>query len=174
MNCARCRKRLYEYLDGALSARARAAMDNHLQSCPACQKALAEETASAATLRNLLRRGAEPITLRGDMQARVLSRAAQTRGVAWADAFAAFWSGYRLRVALAASTVAVAVAVLGLWQHFRRSAATHAPSHFECVLTTYADDDPSWWTRRTLLVCSKNGVERFAQITVTRSTELPN
>jgi hypothetical protein len=54
MNCQDFNGRLYEYLDGALSAESEAAAREHLRECCGCRRALLQEETAAAAIRHAL------------------------------------------------------------------------------------------------------------------------
>jgi anti-sigma factor RsiW len=73
MNCRRCQHRIYEYLDGTLSARVQAAADKHLAACGACRDAVRRQQQLAESLSAGLRLATEPLRLSPDVRRRVLA-----------------------------------------------------------------------------------------------------
>jgi anti-sigma factor RsiW len=73
MNCERFQNRLYEYLEGTLSAGTRAAADQHLAQCTACRKAVRQEEQIAQVLSARLRLVADAHTLHPHVRRRILS-----------------------------------------------------------------------------------------------------
>jgi hypothetical protein len=72
MNCRRFQNRLYEYVDGTLSARAQAAANKHLAQCSACRQALHQEQQVAQFLSDGLRQGTGTLCLRPEIARRIL------------------------------------------------------------------------------------------------------
>lgn len=73
MNCRRFQNRLYEYVDGTLSARAQAAANKHLARCSACRQALHQEQQVAQFLSDGLRQGTGTLCLRPEIARRILA-----------------------------------------------------------------------------------------------------
>jgi len=64
MNCKRFQNRVYEYVDGTLSARVRAAAEGHLLRCGACRQAMRREQHVSQLLSERLRHDAESLAIR--------------------------------------------------------------------------------------------------------------
>jgi anti-sigma factor RsiW len=73
MNCRRLQYLLDEYVDGTLSARVKAVADKHLTTCNACRQAVRQEQQVAQSLSVLFREHTESMTLRLEVQHRVLT-----------------------------------------------------------------------------------------------------
>jgi len=73
MNCRRFNNLLFDYLDGALSARARAGADAHLAVCNACRQAVQQNRQFAQLLTNRLHQGTESLTLHPQVRRRLLT-----------------------------------------------------------------------------------------------------
>jgi predicted anti-sigma-YlaC factor YlaD len=73
MNCERFQNRLYEYMEGTLSAGTKAAADRHLSCCCDCQQSLRQEQQLAQFLANRLRLSTETLTLRPEIRQGILT-----------------------------------------------------------------------------------------------------
>jgi anti-sigma factor RsiW len=73
MNCRRFQNDLYEYLEGSLSPKARAAAEKHLSECAACRQRLGQEQQVARSLANGFQRAVEPLQLPPSVGRRVLA-----------------------------------------------------------------------------------------------------
>jgi len=76
MNCRRFQNRLYEYVEGTLSASVLDAAHRHLAQCRVCREAVRTEKEFAQRLSKHLRENAESLTLRPEIrqQLRVVAR----------------------------------------------------------------------------------------------------
>lgn len=107
MNCRHFQHRIYEYLDGTLSPRARAAAQKHLAECAVCRQMVRRQQQVAQALSEGFRRGTESLTLPPAVRRRVLTASAGkfvARGVGHVSVFS--WS--RLIWPLATAAVVVA------------------------------------------------------------------
>jgi len=73
MNCRRFQNDLYEYQEGSLSPRVRAAAEKHLSECAACRQRLEQEQQVAQSLADGFRRTAAPLQLPPSVGRRVLT-----------------------------------------------------------------------------------------------------
>jgi anti-sigma factor RsiW len=71
MNCRRFNNLVFDYLDGSLSARARAAADAHLGSCNACRQALQQNRQFAQFLTGRFHQETESLALRPQVRRRI-------------------------------------------------------------------------------------------------------
>jgi anti-sigma factor RsiW len=72
MNCERFQNWVYEYVEGSLSAKARAAAERHLAHCGACRQAVRREQHFERLLSERLRHDTETLALRPDALRRIL------------------------------------------------------------------------------------------------------
>ena len=75
MNCEHFQKQLLEFVDGTLSAGARAAAERHLANCDACRQAVRQEQRFAQVLSDSLRQETEVLTLRPEILQNLLTAA---------------------------------------------------------------------------------------------------
>jgi anti-sigma-K factor RskA len=111
MTCGEVEARLDEYVDGALGARDRAALEAHLAECVACRAALAELRGLVANARALPQRIEPRRELWTGIAARITERRQPARGTGrawWRER--AFWAG----VSAAAATLVLALGVYRL------------------------------------------------------------
>jgi len=73
MNCRRFQDELFEYLDGGLSRRAKAAAQRHLEQCQACRQAVQDAQRTTNILSTRFRGGTESLTLEPNLQTRILA-----------------------------------------------------------------------------------------------------
>jgi anti-sigma factor RsiW len=73
MNCRNFQKRLYEYVEGSLSASAQAAAARHLAGCNVCRQAVRQEQQLAQFMSSRLQRDTMALTLRPDIRNRILT-----------------------------------------------------------------------------------------------------
>jgi anti-sigma-K factor RskA len=73
MNCRYFQNRLYEYVEGTLSAEALAAADKHLALCSACRQAVRKEQQLAQFLSDRLHHDTETLALRSSDRLRILA-----------------------------------------------------------------------------------------------------
>jgi anti-sigma factor RsiW len=166
MNCKRCQKLLYEFLDGALSSTARASVEAHLETCDACRQALVQEQLLSRSVPELVRRETASLSVRPNVQRKILE---------------ALESGARLprirlrlarlllRPALALGTaacllVAAILAVKKPEPETAPPAAQHVKSYIMCMATTYTDETKTDWIERRLIVETRNGGEGYLRI----------
>ena len=106
MNCRRFQHELYEYLDGSLSPRARAAAEKHLSGCAACRQTLSAERQVAQSLSDEFRRTAGSLQLPPAVQRRVLAALAdQRRAPDEEPGHGIFWRRLAWPLAIAASVL---------------------------------------------------------------------
>jgi predicted anti-sigma-YlaC factor YlaD len=117
MNCRRFQHRLYEYLDGSLSRRAKTAAEKHLSGCAACRQTLLAERQVAQSLCERFRQTTDSLQLPPEVQHRVLAAlAVQRRAPAEEQATLFSWGRCAWPVGLAAS---VLVLLAGVFLHVR-------------------------------------------------------
>ena len=118
MNCRRFQNDLYEYLEGTLSPRARAAAEKHLADCAACRQRLGEEQRVARSLADGFRRAVEPLQLPASVGRRVLAAMAdEGRAARGVQGNVLFWRRLAWPLALAASVLLL----LGGWVFLLRA-----------------------------------------------------
>jgi anti-sigma factor RsiW len=117
MNCRRFQDHLFEFVEGSLSASARAAADEHLASCPACREAVRQEASLMQGLARRLRQGTEGLKLSPEARRNLLATARREPAPsALNQLIAGWWARFALPLSAGA-----AVLVLGaiLWlNHF--------------------------------------------------------
>jgi len=112
MNCRRFQNELYEYLEGSLSPKARAAAEQHLSECVACREKVKEERQVAQAMGDSFRRATERLELSPSVSRRVLAELAKESSAATNDQPGAFfWHRWAWPSELAASMLLL----LGLW-----------------------------------------------------------
>ena len=77
MNCERFQDELLEYVDGTLSADARAVADKHLAECDTCRQALEKERHLASVLSNRLKQSSQTLTLHPEVRRNILTACRQ-------------------------------------------------------------------------------------------------
>jgi anti-sigma-K factor RskA len=133
MNCRCFQDKLFEYVDGTLSAGELAAAQQHLAGCSPCRKLVQKEQHVAETLSTRLRRGGENLTLRPEIARNVLA-APRTASPAATESLAGLWLR-RLRLAtipvsllvVAAFVLAVDFARKPIQERAPAPVATHEP-----------------------------------------------
>ena len=110
MNCRRFQFRVYEYVEGTLSPRARAAAERHLARCGACRQAARREQQVAQFLSDRLRRDAQSLALRPGVRRRIL-QALQRKPAppAFGESILAFWNRFAWPLGLAVSLLLILV-----------------------------------------------------------------
>lgn len=166
MNCKRCQKLLYEFLDGALSSRARASVDAHLETCDACRQALVQEQLLSRSVPEFLRRETASLSIRPNVHRKVLE--ALDSG-APSPRLRPRLAHVLLRPALALGTAAclLVAAILSVKKPGPQPAhpvAPHLKSFIMCMATTYTDDTKTDWIERRLIVETRNGGEGYLKI----------
>ncbi|MCX6903184.1 MAG: zf-HC2 domain-containing protein [Verrucomicrobia bacterium] len=116
MNCRRFQNWFYEYVEGSLSARRRAAAEKHLAQCGACRQAVRDEQQMARRLSDRFRQHTEFLALDPEVPRRVAKAlegrpAPQTLG----QAAASLWRRFAWPLAVAASLLVVAGFLLALF-----------------------------------------------------------
>jgi len=166
MNCNHCQKLLHQYLDESLSSEKRASVEEHLQSCDGCREAVLKERGLAKSIRELLERRTDRLTLQRDIQRDVLK--ALESGAASPKTH----KNYRrvlLRPALALGAIAcLLVVAITLIQNHKpqhvKPVMDHPRSYIMCMATTYADEAKTDWIERHLIVEMRNGIEGYLKI----------
>ena len=166
MNCNHCQKLLHQYLDESLSSEKRASVEEHLRSCDDCRQALLKERDFSKSVRELLERRTDRLTLQPDIQRDVLK--ALESGAASPKTH----KNYRrvlLRPALALGAAAcVLVVAIAIFQNGKppptEPAVQHRQSYIMCMATTYADEAKTDWIERHLIVEMRNGIEGYLKI----------
>ena len=117
MNCRRFQNDLYEYQEGSLSPRVRAAAEKHLSECAACRQRLDQEQQVAQSLADGFRRTAAPLRLPSSVGRRVLAAMAdESRAAREARGHLLVSPHLAWPLALAASVLLI----LGGWALFLR------------------------------------------------------
>ena len=112
MNCRRFQNRLYEYVDGTLSPRARVAAKRHLARCDACRQAALREQQLAQFLSDRLRQGAQSLALRPEVRRRILQALERKSAPpAFGESILALWDRFAWPLGMAVSLLLI-VAVL--------------------------------------------------------------
>ncbi len=113
MNCRRFQNRLYEYLEGTLSARTQSAADRHLARCNVCRQVVREEQQLAQFLSERLRQGTETLALGPEVQRRILTALEhQSTPLADEESVVGAWSTLVWPLAIAASLLLIATFLL--------------------------------------------------------------
>lgn len=153
MNCRRFHEQMYEYLDGALSPRERAAAENHLAQCDACRGALREGRQFAQGLSDQLRSRTDSLRLVPEVRRRIV------RAVVEAAAsrrertiLRVFWQRFAWPLATAAGIVAAAVLAVNLLHRGQKSgpeAGSSPPNRVsERVIVSVIYEVPSYTFHR--------------------------
>ena len=109
MNCAYCELRMSDYLDDALSASDRSAMESHLQSCVACNEVLAGMREVMAWGRSFPAYEA-PAWL----PARIIANTPRMTRETWTDTLASIWKWIAApRTAMAVFTATLVLGWMG-------------------------------------------------------------
>jgi anti-sigma factor RsiW len=102
MNCRRFQNRLYEYVEGTLSAGAQAAAERHLAGCPACRVAVRREHEMAQALGTSLRQRVANLSLEPEVRQRILAAARrQPATLGLMESLAGFWKRFAAPAAIA-------------------------------------------------------------------------
>ncbi len=107
MNCRRFQNRLYEYVEGSLSAGTQAAADRHLARCTSCREAVGQEQRLTQILSERLRQGTETVTLHPANRQRILTACASIPA-ADVDSVARLWNRFARPVGIAVSLLLIA------------------------------------------------------------------
>jgi predicted anti-sigma-YlaC factor YlaD len=113
MNCRHFQNRLHEYLEGTLSAGAKATADKHLAQCSACREAVRQEQQLAQFLSERLRQGTETLALGPEVQRRILTALEhQSTPLIDEKSIAGSWGRLAWPLAVAASLLLIATFLL--------------------------------------------------------------
>lgn len=114
MNCRHFQDKLFEYVEGSLSAEEMAAAQQHLAGCTACRKPVRQEQKLAQALSDRLRQTGESLTLRPEIMRNVLAASRATRPAR--ESFSILWMRW-LRLASIPVSLLLIIAFL-LAAHF--------------------------------------------------------
>ena len=115
MNCRDCHNNLFEYRDGTLSEKARAAMDAHLASCAKCRAELAEERALAGELKDAFDSATADVSLPPQMTWKVRAAlAAESQQAHGKEVKMKGWTRFTLKWGALAGTLAIAVFIIAI------------------------------------------------------------
>jgi anti-sigma factor RsiW len=109
MNCQRFKDQLFEYVEGSLSADARAAADQHLARCDACRQAVRQERQVAQALADRFQQATGKLVLRPQIRSRIV---AVSRRESAPRPAAAWWHRLAWPVGIAACLLLAAAFVL--------------------------------------------------------------
>jgi anti-sigma factor RsiW len=109
MNCRHFQNRLYEYVEGSLSAGTQAAADKHLVACSACRQVVRQEQQRAQFLFDRLRQDTESLALRPEVRRRILASPAPAPVQ---NPIIDLWNRFAWPLGLAASLLLVAAILL--------------------------------------------------------------
>jgi predicted anti-sigma-YlaC factor YlaD len=109
MNCRHFQNRLYEYVEGSLSAGTQAAADKHLVACSACRQALRKEQQRAQFLSGQFRQRSETLALRPEVRRRILASPAPAPVQ---NPIIDLWNRFAWPLGMAASLLLVATILL--------------------------------------------------------------
>jgi len=166
MNCKRCQRLLYEFLDEALSSRGKASVEAHLETCDACRQALVQEQLLSRSVSELVRRETASLGVRPNVQRRILE--ALDSG-APSPRIRPPLAHLLLRPALSLGTAAclLVAAILSVKKpevQPTRLVAPHIKSFIMCLATTYTDETKTDWIERRMIVKTRNGGEGYLKI----------
>ena len=134
MNCRRFQNELHEYVEGSLSAGARAAAERHLAGCSACRQAVHKEQQLAQLISVQLQQDTMSLTLRPDIRNRILKAVeAKSTPPPMPASIADAWNRFFRLAAIPASLLLVAVCLL----------ITHFPSTRRYHVETISSVDDS-------------------------------
>jgi hypothetical protein len=113
MNCRRFQNRLFEYVEGSLSAGAQAAADRHLAACSACRQALHHEQQFAQFFSSRLRQDTETLTLRPEIRHGILTLPGREPTLpAIVESIVGLWNRFARLAAMAVSLLLVVTFLL--------------------------------------------------------------
>jgi len=116
MNCRDFQNELYEYVEGTLSAGARAAAEQHLTGCDACRRAVEKERKLTQALYKQLQQTSETLTVRPETIRSILAAArTESPTSTMADSIVGLWRWFRL-AAVPSSLLGIAVLLMAI--HF--------------------------------------------------------
>lgn len=119
MNCRRFQSRLYEYVEGTLSASVRAAAERHVAGCSHCREVVRREQETARALSARFRLGTESLALRPEIRQRILvSSRRQPAPAGLFDSLIALWNRFAVSTAIAAFLL-LAIGTLTVMDAFR-------------------------------------------------------
>jgi len=135
MNCRRFQDRLFEYVEGTLSAGELAAAQEHLGVCAICRRAVQAEQQQAQVLSTRLRQASEHLTLRPEIMRNVLRDSRVVRRD-FSESIAGLWMRW-LRLAIVPVYLLLIAACVLAFHFFRMphrqttpvAVATHSSSN---------------------------------------------
>lgn len=166
MNCRRFQDNLFDYVDGALSRRAQAAAERHLEQCDGCLQALDDLQKSAQCLSNHFRQDTGSLTLSARARRRIM--AAAEGEMAAPAAFALLlnvlrplaWLGAGVAVLLVAAALA-----FGPWTRHKGAAQSFAAISLQI---SYCDPTYTFSTDGNFVIdsltCEPRIVEELLQL----------
>jgi predicted anti-sigma-YlaC factor YlaD len=113
MNCRQFQDKLFEYVEGSLSAGELAAAQKHLAGCSACRKPVQEEQRRSQALSAHLRQSSESLALRPEIVRNILA-ASRTSRPAVTVSLAVFWTRWLRLAAVPVSLLLIAAGVLAV------------------------------------------------------------
>jgi predicted anti-sigma-YlaC factor YlaD len=109
VNCRHFKNRLYEYVEGTLSARTQAAAYKHLARCNACRQAVRQEQQLVQFLSERLRQDTQTLALGPEVQRRILTALEhQSAPLVDEESIAGSWGRLAWPLAIAASLLLIA------------------------------------------------------------------
>jgi len=179
MNCKKCQKLLYEYIDEALPPRTRASFEEHVQGCHECRQQLLREQDFSGSTSELLHRRTESLRLRQDSQRGLLDAlqsgaSPRIRQYGWRPLL----RPAVVLVTAACFAIVAAVALRGHKPASPKPSPTAPPlrgpeSFLVCTATIYADEAKTDWIERRMIVETRNGREGQLRI-VARKNPKPD
>jgi anti-sigma factor RsiW len=111
MNCEQFQDKLFEYVDGTLSASELDAAQKHLSGCSACRKPVQEEQRRAQALTGRLQQSGQSLTLRPEIVRNILAAARAARPAA-TESFTDLWMRWLRRAAIPAAFLVIVACML--------------------------------------------------------------
>jgi anti-sigma factor RsiW len=141
MNCRRFQDKLFEYVEGSLSAGELAVMEQHLSSCGACREVVQKELQRAQALSARLRHSGESLRLNPEIVRTILaaSRARPVDAASLAD----LWMRWLRLTAVPVSFMLVAAILLAIHHSGRPHERTSAPVPTHVATLTATSDQHS-------------------------------
>jgi len=118
MNCRKFQSRLYEYVEGSLSAGKQAAADEHLAQCHSCRHSVQQEQRRAQFLSAQFRQNTETLALRPEIRRCIL---ASPDSVTRHNPFIGLWNRFAWPLGIAASLMLFAMILLFNHSHSVRA-----------------------------------------------------